>query len=155
MLEVTYDPAGEKRKTLTSSLKNVSDVTKPPKTSQENLNTQNKIEAREKRRQLAVDLRRRLKLSHQLLMNDEDFLTMRRKYKHEFFTEWQTGFAHYIKGDWTQALIHFENTLVESSHQNFYPDERDGPSSTLINVINNRGRAAPENWKGFRELTSK
>ena len=79
------------------------------------MNTQNKIEAREKRRQLAVDLRRRLKLSHQLLMNDEDFLAMRRKYKHEFFTEWQTGFAHYIKGDWPQALVHFENTLVDPS----------------------------------------
>lgn len=152
---MTYEPADDKPGAQNSALKKVSDLKKAGAASPESLSTQNKIEAREKRRQLAVDLRRRLKLSHQLLMNDEDFLAMRRKYKHEFFTQWQAGFTHYIKGEWSEALAHFEGTLVRPADQNFYPDEPDGPSNTLLNVINNRGRTAPENWKGFRELTSK
>jgi hypothetical protein len=35
------------------------------------------------------------------------------------------------------------------------PDRDDGPSKTLINVIERNKGEAPINWKGFRELTSK
>jgi hypothetical protein len=34
-------------------------------------------------------------------------------------------------------------------------DKLDGPSQTLINVIENNKGVAPSTWKGFRELTSK
>ena len=34
-------------------------------------------------------------------------------------------------------------------------DKLDGPSQTLINVIESHKGVAPSTWKGFRELTSK
>jgi hypothetical protein len=35
------------------------------------------------------------------------------------------------------------------------PDRDDGPSKTLIKVIESNKGEAPINWKGYRELTSK
>lgn len=31
----------------------------------------------------------------------------------------------------------------------------DGPSTTLLNFMSNTGFEAPEEWRGFRELTEK
>ena len=31
----------------------------------------------------------------------------------------------------------------------------DGPSTTLLSIIKNNNMKAPQDWKGFRELTSK
>lgn len=35
------------------------------------------------------------------------------------------------------------------------PDHKDGPSNTLLEVIHTAGGRAPNDWKGFRELTEK
>ena len=35
------------------------------------------------------------------------------------------------------------------------PTKEDGPSKTLLNVINNSLDRPPKNWKGYRELTEK
>ena len=35
------------------------------------------------------------------------------------------------------------------------PTKEDGPSKTLLNVINSSMGKAPSKWEGFRELTSK
>ena len=43
----------------------------------------------------------------------------------------------------------FEKTL------NMLPDYKDGPSNTLLEVIEDNHGVAPASWKGFRELTEK
>ena len=35
------------------------------------------------------------------------------------------------------------------------PDHKDGPSNTLLEVIRSSGGKAPNDWKGYRELTEK
>lgn len=35
------------------------------------------------------------------------------------------------------------------------PEHKDGPSNTLLEVIHSYGGKAPNDWKGFRELTEK
>lgn len=35
------------------------------------------------------------------------------------------------------------------------PEYKDGPSNTLLNVIEEYNGVAPKNWRGYRELTEK
>lgn len=55
----------------------------------------------------------------------------------------------YLKGDWPKAKGFFLKT--RSLIENF----EDGPSISLLGVIEESNGMAPSNWKGFRELTEK
>lgn len=55
----------------------------------------------------------------------------------------------YVNGDWGEAITYFKKTLK------MRPDRLDGPSATLIRVIERNNCIAPSSWRGFRELTSK
>ncbi len=35
------------------------------------------------------------------------------------------------------------------------PEHKDGPSNTLLEVIESEGGIAPEDWQGYRALTEK
>jgi hypothetical protein len=65
----------------------------------------------------------------------------------------------YLAGNWGEAKKIFEKTLVNHFigyfNKNFLPDYVDGPSNTLLLVIEESGGKAPSNWEGFRELTEK
>jgi class 3 adenylate cyclase len=63
---------------------------------------------------------------------------------HEKFRE---GFNHYISGKWEDAFSKFRDAL--------FLDPTDGPTKTLFNYIKSKGKKAPDNWSGYRELTSK
>ncbi len=62
---------------------------------------------------------------------------------------------NYINGKWSEALTIFKETLVKYLFQNMRSDHIDGPSQTLIGVIERQKGEAPINWNGYRELTSK
>jgi len=57
------------------------------------------------------------------------------------------GFNAYLNGNWQLAAKKFEECL------SFY--DSDGPTKTLLNFIKENNFKAPQNWKGFRALTSK
>jgi hypothetical protein len=55
--------------------------------------------------------------------------------------------ANYLAGDWKKAKDCIEKAL------SIYAD--DGPSNSLMRVMQNANFTAPSDWSGFRELTSK
>ena len=69
----------------------------------------------------------------------------------EFYEEWGKGFDHYIGGRWPQAKAVFDKTLVMLKDKGII----DGPSNTLLEVIQESGGKAPSDWKGYRALTEK
>jgi hypothetical protein len=53
----------------------------------------------------------------------------------------------YIEGNWTQAKKFFETCLTMK------PNEE--PSKVLLSVMGKNMFTKPDNWRGYRELTSK
>jgi class 3 adenylate cyclase len=87
----------------------------PPKSVQdeETLQSRNqKIEERKLRKDLRMDLKRKIKTTAQLLSSDKDFEDMRKSFPKEFFESWKEGFKHYIEGRWEEARVIFEKTKV-------------------------------------------
>jgi len=74
---------------------------------------------------------------------------MREIFTKEFYEVWKVGFKFYIEGKWGDAKKIFEKTKT------MLPNWKDGPSNTLLGVIEDNGGNAPSTWKGFRELTEK
>jgi len=73
---------------------------------------------------------------------------LRRNYDRDFERQFKTGYKAYIKGDWEAAGLIFEKLTGIRPH--------DGPTYNLHKVINlKHNRKAPEDWKGYRPLTSK
>lgn len=64
-----------------------------------------------------------------------------------FNVVFKDGFEAYIGGDWELAGKKFDECL------NFF--ENDGPTKTLLKFIKEHNFQAPNNWQGFRALTSK
>ena len=56
------------------------------------------------------------------------------------------GFKAYIAGDWAKAHLRF--TEIKKAMN-------DGPTNTLLGVIEKHKCKAPADWQGFRALTSK
>ena len=65
----------------------------------------------------------------------------------EFYQNFGYGFEKYIEGMWNEASNYFKECLLINKD--------DGPTNALNNYINKHKNAAPSNWKGYRELTSK
>jgi len=86
--------------------------------------------------------------THLMFEKDKDLkLMMKKGFEGEFRQIWDEGLDHYIQGDWKKARFAFDKCLVLR--------EEDGPSKTLLNHMKTTGYRAPEDWKGFRELTEK
>jgi len=65
----------------------------------------------------------------------------------EFKRVFEEGVELYIKGDWDLARVKIDECL------GIY--DGDGPCNSLSKVMIREGGKAPEDWRGFRELTSK
>lgn len=77
---------------------------------------------------------------------DGDFQELRQDTSKTFTKMFAKGYKAYIAGDWTKA------------HQRFSEIKKvkeDGPTNTLLNVIESHNCEAPSDWQGFRALTSK
>lgn len=80
--------------------------------------------------------------------SDPDFIELRKYVDPEFEALFAKAYKQYISGDWQSASLIIEDLL------DMRPD--DGPTINLNKVVNiqNLGKA-PEDWKGYRALTSK
>jgi class 3 adenylate cyclase len=82
-------------------------------------------------------------------VSDKDIILMRSPFTREFYVTFKEGMNAYTYGDWEKARHLFETT------QTMLPDLRDGPSSTILNVMKENDYKAPPEWRGYRELTEK
>ena len=82
----------------------------------------------------------------QLFQEDEELKLMRSSISRDFLNKFNQGMQHYRDGNWDQAkLILEEANMIKP----------DGPSNTLLEVIEENGGRAPSDWNGFRVLTEK
>jgi len=72
---------------------------------------------------------------------------MRKTYNAQFAGIFAEAYAAYKKGDFGDAHAKLQAGLELKPN--------DGPSKTLIEVIEDFGMKAPEDWAGYRALTSK
>ena len=64
-----------------------------------------------------------------------------------FYSNFEEGLQHYIDGDWEEASTFLYRAL--------YLDNSDGPTKTILEYIKKLNYKAPEDWDGYRVLTSK
>ena len=64
-----------------------------------------------------------------------------------FYSNFEEGLQHYIDGDWEEASTFLYRAL--------YLDNSDGPTKTILEYIKKNEYKAPEDWDGYRVLTSK
>jgi len=87
---------------------------------------------------------------------DDDLLLLRAHVTSEFTETFNRGIEVYLAGDWPEARIFLEKAneimakLAPSS-----PLGGDGPCLTLLSYMRERDWKAPEDWAGYRPLTSK
>ena len=71
-----------------------------------------------------------------------------RKTKSDMFYQYfEDGFNDYIDGEWKEAAQNLEKAR--------YLDKSDGPTKTILDYIKKLEYKAPDNWDGYRVLTSK
>lgn len=87
------------------------------------------------------------KTTHEIFFRDEEFLELRRFCNPEFDKIFEIAYREYIKGDWINSY----KMLKQCKTMN----PSDGPTQTIMNVIDNENGQAPVNWNGYRELTEK
>jgi class 3 adenylate cyclase len=71
-----------------------------------------------------------------------------------FLQRFNEGFELYRAGDWPAARVVFEECRSLRRNRLGRPVP-DGPSETLLAVMGEKGFEAPEDWRGYRELTEK
>ena len=71
-----------------------------------------------------------------------------RKTKSDMFYQYfEDGFNDYIDGEWKEAAQNLEKAR--------YLDKSDGPTKTILDYIKKLEYKTPDNWDGYRVLTSK
>jgi class 3 adenylate cyclase len=64
-----------------------------------------------------------------------------------FYTNFEEGLSHYIDGEWEEAASFLYRAL--------YLDNTDGPTKTILEYMKKLKYKAPDDWDGYRVLTSK
>ena len=64
-----------------------------------------------------------------------------------FYNCFDEGFNGYIDGEWKEAAQFLEKAR--------YLDKSDGPTKTILSYIRSLDLKPPDNWDGYRVLTSK
>ena len=77
---------------------------------------------------------------------------MRKGVSRQFLDEFQRGLEFYTNGEWLQARDVLQKTRT---YLNAQGQVVDGPSDSLLTVMQKYNYNAPKSWKGFRELTEK
>ena len=84
--------------------------------------------------------------------NDEDLVQLRTLATKEFRDNFNLGISMYLAGDWPKAKEILEKCTEHMKDSDFGTD---GPSRTILNYMRNRNWECPDEWEGFRPLTSK
>lgn len=91
--------------------------------------------------------------SHTTWKVDEDLVQLRRLATPEFQSVFREGVDCYLGGNWNKARMTLEKAdemMKSNGNRN-----GDGPSRTILRYMKARGWQVPEDWKGYRPLTSK
>lgn len=126
------------------------DTMKPKEFEQLSLSSDVKKKQRKEKREDINSKVQHLTTPYEILVRDKDFIKMRedkRGNQAEFDETYERAFQQYIDGTWMEAY----DTLQECSILN----PSDGPTKTLIHFIESNNRQAPDDWEGYRKLTSK
>ncbi|KAL4493547.1 hypothetical protein ABPG72_004040 [Tetrahymena utriculariae] len=83
----------------------------------------------------------------QFIQETKDLYLLFDSRNQQFQDNFAQGFQKYLDGDWDQS----KNIL--NAGLKMCPD--DGPTRTILEVMGGFGFQAPQDWKGFRELTEK
>ena len=78
--------------------------------------------------------------------DDQDLVDAHHLITDVFRSLWSEGMDAFIIGDWTRAHDRFSETFRLSKR-------KDGPSKRILEFIERHGKAAPEDWKGFVDLS--
>ena len=90
-----------------------------------------------------------------------DIVALRKGVTVEFLSEFEKGFNLYISGQWDKAAEVLKVTArgmmgrKEDATGGEVAAAIDGPSMSLLRVMEEHDFKAPTNWKGYRELTEK
>jgi hypothetical protein len=87
------------------------------------------------------------KHAYEIIKRDDDFKELRRFINKKFDLIFDEGYKYYIKGDWKKSYDLLQQGLVMSPN--------DGPSMTILSVIESENIKSPKDWEGYRNLTEK
>lgn len=120
--------------------------------------------------------------SNDIWNRDRDLLAMRQHISDDFLQIFKEGFKAYTNGDWPRAIesFHVANNItfqtavdegfleeefdalnlragtdVRHAAEKLKRENRDGPSTYLINFMKSYGGVAPLDWDGWHPLTRK
>ncbi len=85
--------------------------------------------------------------SERMFLTDPDLLRYRARTDEKFYEEFSVAFENYVKGNWSPTKDSLEKCLK------IFPE--DGPSKSLMKVLETHDGKAPEGWEGNRQLTAK
>merc|ERR1719313_83439 len=80
----------------------------------------------------------------EMLTADPRIQVMRELYTEEFFGRFKMGYANYEAGNWPMARVHLDFT-------HWALGVEDGPSASLLHLLESHSDVAPLTWQGFRE----
>ena len=110
-------------------------------------NQMKKREHERERQDTWTKLERSRKTTKMIIDRDSDIIEMRQGQNQAFLKLFVQAYAYYKQG------------LFEDAHEMLKMalevNPKDGPSKTLLEVIEDHGKKAPEGWQGYRALTSK
>lgn len=88
-----------------------------------------------------------------LWQEDPDLLQLGRLRSPTFLKAFNKGIDEYLNGDWSRAREFLEETDTLMSEAG--TDCGDGPSRTILKYMKNKDWTCPNDWMGYRPLTSK
>ena len=97
-----------------------------------------KYESQKKNKTIGEIYYKESKGFRQILMNQKSSL---------FYLNFEEGLSHYIDGEWEEASVYLYKAL--------YLENDDGPTKTILEYMKKLKYKAPDDWDGYRVLTSK
>ena len=82
-----------------------------------------------------------------------DIVKLRKGVSEDFLLEFDRALQHYIGGEWRKASEILQRTRTVTMKSGALAS--DGPSESLLKVMQAHDYVAPKDWRGFRELTEK
>ena len=82
-----------------------------------------------------------------------DIALMRKRVSEEFLNDFHRAFQKYERGEWNEARTLLHKTRKRVSYNG--EEIEDGPTKSLLAVMERTNYRAPSDWNGFRVLTEK
>jgi len=90
-----------------------------------------------------VVIKKTIKAWEDFLATDENVVPMRKKFKQEFFDQYNKAFELYVSGDWEKAKEEFE--LAEN-----ILGDKDGPSQCILEYMKKDFNFKSTDWHGYK-----